>query len=378
MAHSPAHFFTTLALVTVVSQTMAMRSHARELPPPTGEHAIGRATYYWTDANRPETYSDDPTDHRQVRVDVWYPAQPGAKRQRRPDCADLPAFGKKIGAEALFFGSLKSHAVQDAALVAGDERFAVLVFSPGYGTNACQYTGLIEELASHGYVVAAVDYPYQSKAIAFPDGRIVTGLPTSGIDVSDRKQHDIDYAKRLAILSADLQFVLDRLAELDSQDGARFSGRLDLSRIGALGHSIGGIASAEVGRDDPRFRAIANLDGHHWSLPLRARDDGQLPSQPLIELTDGPSTPTDKQLEQWKMTRAEFESQMTDATKRANGVMQAIAGGGYRVTIEGVRHNSFGDLVMWDLVPLEVRRQRLQSIRDYLRAFLRRDAARTE
>ena len=48
----------------------------------------------------------------------------------------------------------------------------MLVLSPGGNNNATYYTALIEDLVSHGYVVAAVDHPYQSRAVLLPGGAI--------------------------------------------------------------------------------------------------------------------------------------------------------------------------------------------------------------
>ncbi len=47
-------------------------------------------------------------------------------------------------------------------------------------------------------------------------------------------------------LTADLSFVLDKLTEVDGspKDSAPFAGRIDLSKLGALGHSDRGTASA--------------------------------------------------------------------------------------------------------------------------------------
>lgn len=355
--------------VCAAGSLLAAPPQPRELPAPTGSHAIGRTTYYWTDDSRPETYSDDANDHRDVRVDVWYPAAANNDAARGKYYVDLPKIGKKIGPESMFLSTLKLQAMDNAPIAADAERFPVLLFSPGYGTNACQYAGLIEELASHGYVVAAVDHPYFSRAVAFPDGRVVMVIPMREIEIEDQKKHEIEYAQRMTVLSGDLRFVLDQLTRLDGETGNRFAGRLDLAKVGVLGHSIGGVAAAEAGRDDSRFRAIANLDGHYASLPFRTRDDGAVLEQPLVELTDGFPQPTDKQLAEWKVTREEFDKQRAEMIKRVNGAMSSIKGGAYRVTIRGVRHGSFGDMAMWDLGPIEERQRRIQSIRDYTRAF---------
>ena len=51
-----------------------------------------------------------------------------------------------------------------------------MVLSPGFTNSRSALTGLAEDLASHGYVVAAIDHTYESFGTEFPDGRVTTGL----------------------------------------------------------------------------------------------------------------------------------------------------------------------------------------------------------
>src|SRR5688572_32900982 len=46
------------------------------LPTPTGPYRVGRAGFHRVDASRPETFTADATDNRQVLFQIWYPAEP--------------------------------------------------------------------------------------------------------------------------------------------------------------------------------------------------------------------------------------------------------------------------------------------------------------
>jgi dienelactone hydrolase len=59
----------------------------------------------------------------------------------------------------------------------------------------------------------------------------------------------------------DTVLVLDRLATLPSSPAARLAARLDMGRIGAFGHSMGGVTAADFCARDRRCRAGLNLDG---------------------------------------------------------------------------------------------------------------------
>jgi hypothetical protein len=47
------------------------------------------------------------------------------------------------------------------------------MFSHGYGGVIMQNTVLMEELASHGYVVFSIAHPYEAVVTAFPNGDVI-------------------------------------------------------------------------------------------------------------------------------------------------------------------------------------------------------------
>ncbi len=359
----------SLLFVSLAGSPVALAQTAdRQLPNPTGKHAVGRITFFWKDEESDEPNTPDEHDRRELRADLWYPADVSAPTQPAAYFPDLKALHKALGPETLLLGAIKSHTLAAPPVAPGTNRFPVLVLSPGLGTNAVQYTYLVEELVSHGYLVATVDHPFQSKAIAFPDGRVVTQVETPR-DADPQKNAE-NYRKVVDRRADDLRFVLDRLERLnDGKLFPRFKGRIDVSRVGVLGHSTGGITAARTCMNDSRFKAAVNLDGHTNSLPFLLDQQGRGPRQPFMELTDGMQPATDRQLAQWNMTREQFDHQRTQAIQRTDAAMRTVAGGSYRVTIPGVRHNSFGDMGIWDPDSLEVRYRRMQIMRDYVRAF---------
>jgi pimeloyl-ACP methyl ester carboxylesterase len=80
--------------------------------------------------------------------------------------------------------------------------------------------------------------------------------------------HDLVFRQRAAVCdykAADLRSVADYLERLEPSPTGLSADRLDLTRLGALGHSFGGDAALEWCRADPRCRAAANLDGAIWT-----------------------------------------------------------------------------------------------------------------
>src|SRR6266511_6490533 len=58
------------------------------LPQPSGPYAIGTLTYHWVDNARPEIFTDDPNDRRELMVQIWYPAAGNPSSPRAPYVTD--------------------------------------------------------------------------------------------------------------------------------------------------------------------------------------------------------------------------------------------------------------------------------------------------
>jgi hypothetical protein len=60
--------------------------------------------------------------------------------------------------------------VEDAPIAPCKQRFPLLLFSHGWGNPTFLYTAELEDIVSHGYIVVAVDHPYDTAYMLFPDG----------------------------------------------------------------------------------------------------------------------------------------------------------------------------------------------------------------
>ncbi|WEF35128.1 alpha/beta fold hydrolase [Pseudoduganella chitinolytica] len=230
------------------------------LPAPHGPYAVGTQVFRWVDATRPEPATRAPGDRRNLVVQAWYPAAHGAGGVhaayidglgRLPDAvAGMP------GAVLAHYDRIDTHGIQRAPVAADRRTWPVVLFSPGYGASRAFYTTLVSDLASRGFVVLAVDHPFEASVTQLADGRLATPVERFAANDPDR----LDYMRqRLEVRTADLRAVLDRLAHPDGLGS--LAGRLDLARIAAVGHSFGGAASVAIASTDERVRAAVNLDG---------------------------------------------------------------------------------------------------------------------
>jgi dienelactone hydrolase len=242
----------TCAVPGLVAQTVA-------LPTPTGPYAVGRTRFDWVDPSRPDIVDTGSSSKREIVVWVWYPAAPTGKnvavdwlpgkwgdlyaselRRVQPDEVQ-PA--TPAGMQPVL-----AHAYQDAPVTAGREKYPVLVFSPGFGVLPTTYTALIEDIVSHGYVVAGIVPTYFVPVTMFDDGRTAAGRSLGPV-VS------------LSTLVGDVGFTIDRLTVINAEPTSPLRGRLDLERVAAFGHSRGGATSLQAAKQDPRITAAVDIDG---------------------------------------------------------------------------------------------------------------------
>jgi len=232
------------------------------LPALTGPYHIGVQSIPLVDPNRPEYFTADPTDVREFMVQLWYPRDPNASGPQDPYMDPLTFLWLKnqspvplITIPDTAYRFVHPHGQLNSQVAAG--LHPVLVFSPGYDGVYQIYTSLIEDLASHGFVVAAINHPYVSGITVFPDGHTVD-IATPPTDPVERAAF---MNMSLRTIIGDAKFTLDFLTTLNATNST-FGGTLDLGRVGMLGHSFGGANTAVCCLEDARFKAGLTLDGY--------------------------------------------------------------------------------------------------------------------
>jgi predicted dienelactone hydrolase len=342
----------------------------RILPSPAGPLPIGRVTYHWIDSTRRDPLAKDESAPRELLVDVWYPAAPttaspapylpdfSALRQVLPDSVLRRRYAPAYGAAVE--GRLVTHAVEGALARCPQQGCPLLLFSHGGGVDRSLYTAQYEDFASHGYVVAAIGHTYLTHTVVFPDGRVVRlqdrrSITPPNVDSSAsywRRRFAEAAATnhfRYAQAAADLRFVLDQMGRYSRNDlRAPFAGQVDLQKVGAVGHSMGGLAVAMACRQDARIKACLNQDGSDDGLPADRDAQGRTLSQPFMYFgrVEPPARPrADSVLARIEMTRAEDDSIRQSRPRERDAIHEDVAGGSWRVriTVPSAEHMSFSD-----------------------------------
>ena len=353
------------------------------LPPATGPFAVGKITIHWADESRIEPLSAD-HEAREVMVDIWYPAEPS--NAVPADYLDVAAYEKAIGADGFqnYFRDasetlrqgVKTHAFAAAPYARSAKQSPLLIFSPGGGMLREVYAAQLEDLASHGYVVAAISHPYDAMATIFPDGRQIA-YSDKRWPVTPSLEGEANL-NQLEWHADDIRFVLDELtrANLVGSSAPPFAGQLDLSHVGAFGHSFGGIAAAHACQLDRRFKACLNEDGVVAKRPFFLDVRGWAMDQAfMLILHDPPTRPlSDEQVAQMKMPRQRIEAIVKRLDADQEAALRNTGKGSYRVRLrsEKTSHMDFSDLPLLgahDPSDAEKRAAILATVRSYTLAF---------
>ena len=331
----------------------SLKAETPALPVPSGPFGIGRIGFDWIDLSRPDTYLANAGAHRDLMVYLWYPAPrtnrtetglylPGAEQmdanpevQRQVGDAFGSAWRPIVSAD------LTSHAVENAPVAKSTKRFPVVLFSHGLGSVGFAYTSLIEDLVSHGYVVASIEHTYTAMAVVFPNGRVVPFHQEAdpvGLTPEQRFQR-MEVSAGLAITQGarDLVFVLSKLTEMNRRKAHEFAlgGRVDVNRVAAMGHSSGGAFATLACQMDQHFKACISLDGA--LAPIAAFPEyGKGFTQPVLLL----------EIDHSGQRRGFDAAQEAEYRKKKEAQLNACPIGSYNIVLKsaGLNHGSFSDV----------------------------------
>ena len=301
-----AVFAVLLALggVALVAFASLERRTEVTLPTPTGPFAVGRAIQDWTDDTAVDALAPTPGTKRELLVWIWYPA---AGRQSLMTDDYLPARlrlkPKDAGGGNIWTlltrdaSKIRGHSAADPDVSPQERAYPVVIMRAGASAGVLNYSTLAEDLASHGYVVVGFDVPYRTSLVVFPDGRVMRRTAQNNPErcvVPDRAEMERCVTPVITAWTGDIAFVLERLDRLNASDSSgRFTGRLDMARVGVFGHSLGGAVAAQFCHEDSRCKAGINIDGAPHGSVIQAGL-----SQPFMFLLSDHGDMTDPESQQ--------------------------------------------------------------------------------
>jgi len=325
-----------------------------DLPAPTGPYSVATRSTTWIDSSRDETFTEK-QDFRKIVVQVWFPITKQNDLTTLPyiDAPELrlPAIAKQLRLPMSLirhFGEVKTNtcAIPDGSVP--DQKFPLILFSHGLSGMRFQNTSLIEELVSHGYVVIAADHSYGANITIFNDGETAEYRAGKRRALNEDFINTIDLSQ-LAILVGDLRFIMDMI---DTDSSGLFLNGLpmDTSRIGVMGHSLGGAAVINTMAVDPRVKAAMILDGWYAPVPDSVVSAGL--KRPIFHLGQ----------KQW--SDQNNYARMDEMLSHSTGPV-------YKMLIPGTLHTDFTDMPLFTPFSLLIGYTKVQDpvwINDLLRA----------
>ena len=288
--------------------------------PVTGEYQVQETSAILVDRSRTDSFEQDGS-FREVPIHIYYPET--------------------------------TEGVSDS--------FPLVVFSHGafgyYQSNTSTYM----ELASNGYVVVSLDHPHHSFFTQDTAGRIILvdqGFIGSVMEIGDSTDPNANAEEKLSLYqdwmelrTADIGFVLDAIeaakAEKEMSDiwflskGSHDNIRsvlekIDMQSVGLMGHSMGGAASAALGRERKDVSAVIDLDG-----TMLAEYAGVVDGRFVI--SDQPYELPILEFVNWE-TRNQLQEYLSDEEDYPNTKVMKYARTGFSVILRDTKHMDFTDL----------------------------------
>ena len=206
---------------------------ASAIPHRTGPHAVGTTKLkVWAAAEGGKV--------RPITAQLWYPADSTGQTSGRPFSSGWLSRLRHLTWAPAHHG---------APLKPAKAKFPLITYVPDAGGHHDDNTFTLANLASHGFVLAAIDDPFRN------------GAARAGAEAA-AGENGTHYEQRVRIGAKTASVLLDALQGLRPEDpGGAWAGRLNLKQVGILGYALGGAVAAQTTLVDDRYVVAARLDG---------------------------------------------------------------------------------------------------------------------
>ncbi|HLW08203.1 MAG TPA: hypothetical protein VKY45_11640 [Marinilabiliaceae bacterium] len=360
----------TLFAVSVFTLCASEELPKTLLPKPTGEYQIATQKLFLTDTLRKEKFTSR-RKYREIYVKIWYPVRAEGEYEYEYFLNDYPTkvvadIFKSVGLDRDLVDIIKqtqTHSLSEDFELPSGQKFPVILFNPGFYFGMSDfYTAIIENLASHGYIVCCINHPYEQPFVesSGKDAYMkkkkaqLAYLPLFLMEKFRNFKIDTDeeieattrlYLKKLKrfdkILrrwTADNDFFISYLEKVSNSptSPSLFAG-MNLDRMGVLGQSVGGSVSGQLClQNSERIKAGINLDCFQFG------DMIDEPLQTPFMLMQSEHYPL------WILGNSVvYRNHQSDF---------------YRTTIKNARHFVFSDASFLDLISAEDKKKMIGNI----------------
>jgi dienelactone hydrolase len=224
-------------------------------------------------------------------------------------------------------------------VAAQGQPYPLILYAPVWAAHRLDNRAFAAGLASHGYVVVAMDDVIYDPDAGDGSAEDAYARKTLLDFTSDagRERMLSSFDRRLELNAAKASAILDVLVR--DQSRLPKQAKFDPQRVGMAGASFGGATAVEVAGRDPRILAVANLDG--W---LRGRAQMQALPVALLNFnsTRGAPDPAARQRSDANPNHAFLAARSAETAQILSRELAAEQGA-IDITIAGASHGDFND-----------------------------------
>ena len=313
----------SLALVGLLTKSLYARTI--EIPKWTGPYSVGVTQHVFNKTTLKDPFAPNNISHNYLAT-LYYPTTSETNNTIPYIPPQLATIYENLYSYATnSLANLTTHIQPNAPPHSTTLHNPTLIFGPGgLGPPSAAYQAFLTDLASYGYLVAALDHPYEQPFLQYPSG----GLGIVGVDPTTP---NVDYE---AVYDVRIGDTLDFIRQFPSLVSSRFDTALpfNTSHFVLLGHSLGGAAA--VGTltqasvlQDTTFLGAINLDGKFWGSTASNATEEADAHKPVFL----------------------FGSQGHDPTTDNTWLTFPLSQSGWwrEVNVKGSRHLDFSDVTFW-------------------------------
>ncbi|BGP12604.1 hypothetical protein JCM10213_008741 [Rhodosporidiobolus nylandii] len=294
---------------------------------------------------------------------------------------------EKQGEEKAVAGSAETLVGEEQSKLADtDDKFPLVIFSHGLSGTRTTYSQWCGEVASRGFVVAAIEHRDGSgpvSVVRLEDGeeRIVDYIRAEqhlSFPPPHSPQSSLEFrTSQLSLRLAEIESVLALMRRLNAGEGAAMAaenrrkdnggegtvgkwlplweGRVDLGRVVMAGHSFGGATTIQALRAGlPNFPFVRGIALDPWADPIppapsapsltTTTSSSSASAAPTASPGDGEQVPIDVKVPLLVINSESFTLWRVHY-KLVRGIVEAVEGGrGWLMTLVGSIHTTFSDL----------------------------------
>lgn len=347
-------------VLLILTSILAYALPVFTLQKPTGSFAVGVKYFHLVDDKRNDPFLDKTTKKRELMVKVYYPAMEDKAKSFSPyfhSTELLKKFAEFYNMPNFTFDHLslvETNSKEDLQLSDKEKNYPVVLFTHGAGTTMEVHMSQCEDLASRGYIVVAIDHTYASAATVFPNRVVSQREATTDFNTPEPAEIITE------IMATDSKFVIDQLEEMnEGKIHSIFKEKLNLNKIGVIGHSIGGAVAYNLANNDPRVKAAINLDGVVYITPnenmapylMLANDKYHIQAiqkrEPLMKKFEDMSDEEQKFTIEINGSKEAYQETYNRANQNIIGLTNVLKKSADLFTIEGSDHMKFTDIGLY-------------------------------